>query len=524
MLDGFQFVHCDSFDQMMVPRSMSTRSVGSIGQSFLSPPRLKGSMKSKIQGWVMKRGDKNTRNWRENFCFIEKSQLCFSQDPDEQAHQAVDLSQCISVREITVKQYNVQIDSAIEVTVNCSKSIVFHEPRENFRKEWLRIIRKVIREAGEIKEEPESPPHQLFLLDSYDTYERDDVRTSNKEAATQKLLENMGMIQVSINDNNEEDSMDIAQMTLCSYSESFLNIQRTDLHNSCHKGYTEMVKQLIAEGADLNSLDEMGRTPLYYACGAAHLNIIKLLLFHGASPNVYGGDASRTNPLFAAIEEGSSETVLMLIQAEADITVTADNGETLLHYAIQLPDPSILRLLESAITEKNFHDYSSKDRLSPVSIARKDSNEMPTTEICGGSPIIAITSKSKLNLNQPLIQMPIFSNGYQNQLSLAPVLQIPFALGISMSTSNSSMHKRSMKNMTQSNKKRQLSSKLNGSASGLVSNELTSNFSFNNPSQQQWYNDSTPFSQTNFFNHVQHGVFHQIDNSFGQNMNFSFNN
>ena len=48
---------------------------------------------------------------------------------------------------------------------------------------------------------------------------------------------------------------------------------------------------LIRRGADVNDLDEHHHTPLYRAAIGGHLDVSKLLLDHGADPNI----ASKSN-------------------------------------------------------------------------------------------------------------------------------------------------------------------------------------------------------------------------------------
>jgi ankyrin repeat protein len=41
---------------------------------------------------------------------------------------------------------------------------------------------------------------------------------------------------------------------------------RTALHYAAHRGYLDIVKNLIEEGADINYEDHQGETPLFFAC------------------------------------------------------------------------------------------------------------------------------------------------------------------------------------------------------------------------------------------------------------------
>lgn len=55
----------------------------------------------------------------------------------------------------------------------------------------------------------------------------------------------------------------------------------TPLHISSSRGYSCIVKELIAKGADVNICDDEGLSPLYLACFSEHTEIVKILLEHG---------------------------------------------------------------------------------------------------------------------------------------------------------------------------------------------------------------------------------------------------
>jgi ankyrin repeat protein len=58
------------------------------------------------------------------------------------------------------------------------------------------------------------------------------------------------------------------------------------LHHAARNGDTEIVRVLIAHGADVNAQNTRGHTPLYCAGGHAHLDTLQLLLKEGADCHV----------------------------------------------------------------------------------------------------------------------------------------------------------------------------------------------------------------------------------------------
>ncbi|EAR83390.2 ankyrin repeat protein (macronuclear) [Tetrahymena thermophila SB210] len=58
----------------------------------------------------------------------------------------------------------------------------------------------------------------------------------------------------------------------------------TALHWASKRGHLKLAQFLIQKGADVNATDILGKTPLYYACQADHIDIVKILLYNKAYP------------------------------------------------------------------------------------------------------------------------------------------------------------------------------------------------------------------------------------------------
>lgn len=73
-----------------------------------------------------------------------------------------------------------------------------------------------------------------------------------------------------------------------------------------------MVSLLVAAGANPNTLDGLGLSPLYYATANDDVDTMRALLNAGAS--VDGPAGAAETPLMAAAEAGQVEAVNLLLQ------------------------------------------------------------------------------------------------------------------------------------------------------------------------------------------------------------------
>ena len=91
------------------------------------------------------------------------------------------------------------------------------------------------------------------------------------------------------------------------------------LHIMCQNGNTRVVKQLVEYATNINERCDSGFTPLHYAAGNGHLDIVKILLEHSADIHLLDGTKSSLTALHKSICFGHKEVASFLIEKGANI-------------------------------------------------------------------------------------------------------------------------------------------------------------------------------------------------------------
>lgn len=129
------------------------------------------------------------------------------------------------------------------------------------------------------------------------------------------------------------------------------------LHAAAKSGDVEGVKQLLAQGYDINVRDENEATPLHWAVYAGHEAVARLLIARGAdiyaneiqlccvTPRADGRNPGGVTPLHWAASGGQAVLAKLLIVKGANVNAETIDGATPLAVAVMLGHEQVIKVL-----------------------------------------------------------------------------------------------------------------------------------------------------------------------------------
>jgi Ca-activated chloride channel family protein len=118
------------------------------------------------------------------------------------------------------------------------------------------------------------------------------------------------------------------------------------LHKAADEGRADAVKSELGAGADLNSKDAEGRTPLMLAAMHGHTEAVKALLDNGAKVDVRDGKGYTA--LMYAVQAGQADIVKLLLENGANPNTKGKDGKRALTLAREKKCTEIVHLLQKA--------------------------------------------------------------------------------------------------------------------------------------------------------------------------------
>jgi ankyrin repeat protein len=136
------------------------------------------------------------------------------------------------------------------------------------------------------------------------------------------------------------------------------------------KNRKEVVKLLLSHGAQVNPRTDSYCTPLYQAVEHRDTEIVKQLIAHGADVNPRASyDEFLPTPLMLAIFRDEIEIVRLLLEAGADLKAREVLGNTPLHLAARTRAKDMVKLLVDYGADVNAKNSRGE---SPIQLAKTD--------------------------------------------------------------------------------------------------------------------------------------------------------
>mmetsp|Transcript_10721 Transcript_10721/g.28107 ORF Transcript_10721/g.28107 Transcript_10721/m.28107 type:complete len:260 (-) Transcript_10721:777-1556(-) len=137
---------------------------------------------------------------------------------------------------------------------------------------------------------------------------------------------------------------------------SYLQLTEKSLRSAAWRGDIDLIDALLSEGHDVNALDDMGNTPIYYAVKSGKIETIEHLLQHGAT--LIGTANSGGSTVFhwaAASGEDILRTVINIARerygddaVRRELDRLNSRGDGPIHLAAVFENPAVVQVLASA--------------------------------------------------------------------------------------------------------------------------------------------------------------------------------
>lgn len=159
-----------------------------------------------------------------------------------------------------------------------------------------------------------------------------------------------------------------------------------DLFEAAKAGYVVAVREWIEDGGDVNVANRAsGYTLLHTAARYGSLELVDLLLSHGASVNVNARNLVNETPLHNAVLYQKRDIVDRLLAGNADPTLVDMCKWSALHYAAYNGDESLVELFLGLGVDINAADYRGRTPLY-LAVMQRYHDVIEFLLECGANP------------------------------------------------------------------------------------------------------------------------------------------
>uniref|UniRef100_A0A8C5WRK9 Ankyrin repeat domain-containing protein 7 n=1 Tax=Laticauda laticaudata TaxID=8630 RepID=A0A8C5WRK9_LATLA len=190
------------------------------------------------------------------------------------------------------------------------------------------------------------------------------------------------------------------------------NLQNKDLsklHRAAAEGDLGELRHLLQKH-DLNEQDEIGRTPLYFACANGYIDIVTFLVDNKCQLD--NCDKEKRSPLMKAVECQQEFCAIYLLEHGADPNLKDIDNNTALHFAACNSSVSLAKYL---LEKKADIEAQNKDGCTPLIVAVAENNRemvefllqqkasVHATDKLGRIPLLIAASNKKRDLTHVLL-------------------------------------------------------------------------------------------------------------------------
>lgn len=132
---------------------------------------------------------------------------------------------------------------------------------------------------------------------------------------------------------------------------------------TAHIGYIEKTKELLNQGVDVNTVSNIGMTPLMMAVLRRKLEMVKFLITHEANIDAKRPEFGQTALMWAA-NGGQEQMVQFLVEQGADINMQDEKGWTALMWAARRGSSAVINVLLAANANPHLTNHNGETALS----------------------------------------------------------------------------------------------------------------------------------------------------------------